>query len=137
MPDITTPSHTKWDCKYYIVFIPKYHHKVLYTELRQYLGAVFHSLAEQKKCRIEDGHLMPDHIHMLLSIPPKHFVAQVVDSSRGNWLFTWRGHLWDAVRTTRDTISGREDITSRPSGPQREGTHVVTKSGFDHRAIGR
>ena len=56
-------SHTRWECKYHIVFIPKYRRKVLYRELRKYLGEVFRRLSEQKESRIEEGHLMPDHVH--------------------------------------------------------------------------
>ena len=83
MPDIETLNHTKWDCKYHIVFIPKYRRKALYAELRRHLGEVFHSLAAQRECRIEEGHLLPDHVHMLLSIPPKYSVAQVVGYIKG------------------------------------------------------
>ncbi len=60
-------NHTKWDCKYHVVFIPKNRRKVLYAELRQYLGEVFRSLALQKDSRIEEGHLMVDHVHMMIS----------------------------------------------------------------------
>ncbi len=63
MPDIETLNHTKWDCKYHVVFIPKYRRKALYHELRRHLGEVFRALAEQKECRIEEGHLMADHVH--------------------------------------------------------------------------
>lgn len=76
-------NHTKWECKYHVVFIPKCRRKVLYKELRPYLGAVFRSLTEQKECRVEEGHLMPDHVHMLLSVPPKHAVSQVVGYIKG------------------------------------------------------
>src|SRR6266566_1810596 len=75
MPDSETLRHTKWDCKYHVVFIPKYRRKALYHELRRHLGEVFRALAEQKECRIEEGHLMADHVHMLLSIPPKYSVS--------------------------------------------------------------
>src|ERR1700740_409029 len=75
MDDYESLSHTKWDCKYHVVFIPKYRRKVLYGELRQYLGEVFRKLALQKESRIEQGHLMPDHVHMMLSIPPKYAVS--------------------------------------------------------------
>jgi putative transposase len=57
MKDIGSLSHTKWDCKYHVVFIPKYRRQALYQELRQYLGKIFHDLARQKECRIEEGHL--------------------------------------------------------------------------------
>ena len=76
-------SHTKWECKYHVVFIPKWRRKVLDNELRSHLGAVFSSLTEQKECRVEEGHLMPDHVQMLLSVPPKHAVSQVVGCIKG------------------------------------------------------
>ena len=76
-------KHTKWECKYHVVFIPKYRKKRLYRELRQHLGKVFHDLARQKECQIEEGHLMPDHVHMLLAIPPKYAVAQVMGFVKG------------------------------------------------------
>jgi putative transposase len=76
-------SHTVWECKYHIVFIPKCRRKVLYGQLRVHLGEVFRKLASQKECRIEEGHLMPDHVHMLVSIPPKYSVSQVVGFIKG------------------------------------------------------
>ena len=76
-------SHTAWECKYHVVFIPKYRRKVLYGELRKHLGEVFQKLASQKECRVEEGHLMADHVHMLLSIPPKHAVSHVVGFIKG------------------------------------------------------
>jgi putative transposase len=66
-----------------VIFIPKYRRKVLYYELRQYLGTIFDELARQKECRIEEGHLCADHVHMLISIPPKDSVAQVVSYIKG------------------------------------------------------
>jgi putative transposase len=76
-------SHTKWECKYHVVFIPKYRRKVLYAELRRYLGKVFHELARQKESRITEGHLLADHVHMLIAIPPKYSVAQVIGYIKG------------------------------------------------------
>jgi len=76
-------NHTKWDCKYYIVFIPKGRRKVLYRELRQHLGEVFRGLAQHKESRGEEGHLMVDHVHMMLSIPPKYAVSNVVGYMKG------------------------------------------------------
>jgi putative transposase len=83
MDDYESLSHTKWDCKYHVVFIPKYRRKVLYGELKQHLGEVFRRLALQKESRIEQGHLMPDHVHMMISIPPKFAVSQVVGFIKG------------------------------------------------------
>jgi len=76
-------SHSKWECKYHVVFIPKYRRKALFGQLRRHLGEVFHRLARQKESRIEEGHLMPDHVHMLISIPPKYAVSQVVGYIKG------------------------------------------------------
>ena len=64
-------KHTKWECKYHVVFIPKYRKKRLYHELRKHLGPVFRDLAGRKECQIEEGHWLPDHVQMLLAIPPK------------------------------------------------------------------
>jgi len=76
-------SHTAWDCKYHVVFIPKCRRRTLYRQLRQHLGEVFRKLAGQKECRVEEGHLMSDHVHMMLSIPPKYSVSQVVGFIKG------------------------------------------------------
>jgi putative transposase len=76
-------QHTEWDCKYHIVFIPKYRRRVLYGTLRTYLGEVFHRLAREKESQIEEGHLMPDHVHMMVTIPPKYAVSQVVGYIKG------------------------------------------------------
>ena len=81
--EIRSLRHTSWECKYHIVFIPKYRKKVIYKGLRRHLGEVFHELASQRESRIEEGHLMPDHVHVLISIPPKFSVAQVVGYIKG------------------------------------------------------
>ena len=76
-------SHSVWECKYHVVFIPKCRRKTLYSGLRKHLGDVFRQLAGQKESRIEEGHLMPDHVHMLISIPPKYAVSQVIGYIKG------------------------------------------------------
>ncbi|MBE9610917.1 MULTISPECIES: IS200/IS605 family transposase [Chitinilyticum] len=83
MDDFESLSHSRWECKYHVVFIPKCRRKVLYVQLRQHLGEIFRKLAEQKESRVLEGHLMPDHVHMLLSIPPKFAVSQVVGYMKG------------------------------------------------------
>jgi len=75
--------HTTWECKYHVVFIPKCRRKVLYGQLRRELGGIFRDLAEQRESRIEEGHLMKDHVHMLMSVPPKYSVAQVMGYIKG------------------------------------------------------
>lgn len=83
MQTYETLKHTTWECKYHVVFIPKCRRKALFAQLRRDLGPVFRSLAEQKECTVEEGHLMPDHVHMLLSIPPKYAVSQVMGFIKG------------------------------------------------------
>jgi len=72
-----------WECKYHVVFTPKYRKKSLYGVIRKELGSVFHRLVEQKESRIEEGHLMPDHVHMIISIPPKIAVSKVIGFLKG------------------------------------------------------
>ena len=76
-------AHSRWDCKSHIVFIPKYRRKAIYGEVRKLLGEIFHDLARQKECRIIEGHLLADHVHMCLEIPPKHAVASVIGFLKG------------------------------------------------------
>ena len=76
-------NHTKWECKYHVVFIPKCRRKTLYQELAAALGEVFRRLAEQKESQIEEGHLRPDHVHMMIAIPPKYAVSQVIGYIKG------------------------------------------------------
>lgn len=76
-------NHTEWECKYHVVFIPKYRRKVIYGEIRRELGEVFRRLALQKESEIEEGHLAPDHVHMMISIPPKYSVSQVIGFIKG------------------------------------------------------
>ena len=83
MDEMESLSHTKWECKYHVIFIPKGRRKALYGELRKYLGEVFRKLAEQKQSRIEEGYLLPDHVHMMIAIPPKHAVSQVIGFIKG------------------------------------------------------
>ena len=83
MRRVNSLSHTRWECKYHIVFIPKYRRKAIFGQIRQELGGVFRKLAEQKECVIEEGHIMPDHVHMMISVPPKYAISQVVGFIKG------------------------------------------------------
>jgi putative transposase len=76
-------SHSKWDCKYHVVFIPERRRKAMFGNIRKHLGVIFHELARQKECAIIEGHLMPDHVHMCISIPPKYAVASVIGFIKG------------------------------------------------------
>ena len=96
MKDIRRLNHSAWDCKYHIVWIPKYRRQLLYSELRKYLGEVFRELAVHRESEILEGHLLGDHVHMLVSIPPKYAVSQVVGYVKGKSAIhiarTYTGH---------------------------------------------
>jgi putative transposase len=76
-------SHSKWDCKYHVVFIPKKRRRALFGQVRRHSGKVFHALAQQEECQILEGHLLPDHVHRCIAIPPKHPVASVIGFLKG------------------------------------------------------
>src|ERR1019366_6722237 len=95
-------KHTTWDCKSH-VFIPKCRRKVLYQGIRQELGAVFRSLAQQWECRVEEGHLLPDQVHMLLSVPPKYSVSNVMGFIKGK----------SAIPITRVYAGGRRNFVGQ------------------------
>lgn len=76
-------SHSKWECKYHVVFIPKNRKKVLYGKIRNFLGPVFHELASQRNSKIVKGSMVQDHVHMLIAIPPKYSVAEVIGYIKG------------------------------------------------------
>lgn len=103
MEDIESLSHTRWECKYHVVFIPKCRRKMLYQELRRHLGEVFKSLASQRESHIEEGHLLTDHVHMLISIPPKYSVAQVIGFIKGK----------AAIHIARTYLGRRQNFTGQ------------------------
>lgn len=83
MKEYQSLSHTRWDCKYHVVFIPKRRKKLLFSKLRKHLGKILHDLANHKESAIVEGHLMLDHIHMCISIPLKYSVSHVVGFIKG------------------------------------------------------
>ena len=76
-------SHSRWDCKYHVVFVPKCRKKALYGKIRKFLDPVFHELASQRRSQILEGHMVQDHVHMLIRIPPKYSVAEVIGYLKG------------------------------------------------------
>ena len=88
MKEYQSLSHTRWDCKYHVVFIPKHRKKRLFGVLRRNLGVIFHELAQQKGCQIVEGHIMPDHVHMCISVPPKYALSNVVGFIKGKSAIT-------------------------------------------------
>jgi len=91
-------SHTRWECKYHVVFIPKYRKKSIYGWVRKELGAIIRELARQKESRVEEGHLMADHVHMPLSIPPKYSVSGVVGFIKGKSAITIARRFMDRAK---------------------------------------
>jgi putative transposase len=83
MKEYQSLSHTRWDCKYHVVFIPKCRKKAIYGALRKHLGEIFRELAQQRECNVVEGHLMQDHVHMCLSVPPKYSVSNIVGFIKG------------------------------------------------------
>jgi len=83
MENVGSLSHTLWECKYHLVWIPKCRKKTLYGQLRKYLVSLCKDLASQRECEIIEGHLLPGHVHILISIPPNYAVAQVVGFIKG------------------------------------------------------
>jgi len=103
MNDSESLAHTKWECKYHVVWIPKYRRKALYGELRKYLGPVLRELARQREAIVEEGHLNPDHVHMLVSIPPKYAVSQGVGFIKGK----------SAIYIARTYLGRRQNFTGQ------------------------
>ena len=93
-------SHVRWECKYHVVIIPKYRKRVLYGKLKKHVGEVIKEVCRQRGIELIEGHLMPDHIHMCLSIPPKHSLAFAIGFIKGK----------SAVRIHRQ-ILGNKKVT--------------------------
>ena len=96
-------KHTKWEYKYHVVWIPKYRKKSLYQGLRRYLGELLKDLAAQKECKILEGHLVSDHVHILISIPPKYSVSQAVGFIKGK----------SAIAIARNYMGRRKNFTGQ------------------------
>ena len=119
-------SHTAWDCKYHVIFIPKRRRRTLYGELRKHLGEVFRKLAAQKESQIVEGHLMPDYVHMMIAIPPKYAVSQVIGFIKGKSAIhparvygerkrNFVGQLSDLGRTLEGSDDERKRTSHQPS----------------------
>lgn len=83
MPEWQSLSHVKWECKYHVVFVPKYRKKVLFGRIRGEIGKIVRQLCRQKEVELIEGHAMPDHVHVLLSVPPKYSIAMLVGYLKG------------------------------------------------------
>ena len=103
MNNVQSLSHTAWECKYHVVWIPKYRKKLLYGKLRKHLGTFLKDLARQKDSEILEGHLMADHIHILISIPPKHAISTVIGFMKGK----------SAIHIARTYVGQRKNFTGQ------------------------
>jgi putative transposase len=107
MNDVNILCHTRWECKYHVVWIPKCRRKVLFGQLRQNLGEVFHELARQNESKVLKGHLQPDHVHMMIAIPPKYAVSQVVGNIKGKKCDPYSPNLpWAKEKLWRHELLG-------------------------------
>ena len=139
MTNYRSLNHSKWACQYHVVFIPKYRKKAIYGSLRRHLGQVLRELARQRESDVEEGHLLADHVHMMVSIPPKYSVAQVIGYIKGK----------SAIYIARESFVGRTSgfeaiyIAREFAGQSRSfvGQHFwvrgyfVSTLGLDERAI--
>ena len=123
MHDWESQSHVKWDCKYHIVFIPKYRRKAIFGTLRAKIGRMLRELCEQKGVELLEGHALADHVHLCLSIPPKYSVADVVGFLKGK----------SAVRIHRELL-GERKMTGLHFWAQ---GYCVSTIGFDEAAVRR
>ena len=97
MTDFESLAHVRWDCKYHVVFVPKYRRKVIYGKLRASIGAILRDLCKQKGIVLLEGHAMIDHVHLCLSIPPKYSVSNTIGFLKGK----------SAVRIHRELLNER------------------------------
>ena len=103
MRDWKTQAHVKWECKYHVVVLPKYRKKVIYGKIRHRVGEILRQLCRQKEIDLEEGNAMPDHIHMVLSVPPKYSVAMAIGFLKGK----------SAVRIHRQELKTRGTLFGR------------------------
>ena len=122
MREYRSLNHTRWNCKYHVVFIPKYRKKKIFGALRKYLGEIFHDLAGRKECRIEEGHLHEDHVHMVISIPPKHPVSTVVGYIKGK----------SAIMIARNFMGRKRNFTGESFWAR---GYFVSTVGLDEEAV--
>ena len=123
MSDYSSLNHTKWECKYHVVFIPKCRRKVLYGRVREHLGSLLHELAGQRESKILEGHVCSDHVHMMIRIPPKHSVSHVVGYIKGK----------SAIRVARDFMGRHQSFKGYHFWAR---GYFVSTVGIDERVIG-
>ena len=118
MGNVKSLSYSKWKCIFHISWIPKYRKKKIYKELRKYFVEVFRELSRQKECKVIEGHLMPDHVHVMMSILPKYAVAQIIGFIKGK----------SAIQIARTFAGRKKNFTGQHFWPRVY--HVSTVKSF-------
>jgi putative transposase len=103
MKDWQSQAHVKWECKYHVVIVPKYRKKAIYGKLRQQIGEMFRQLCRQKEIELLEGHAKSDHVHMLVSVPPRYSIAMTVGYLKGK----------SAIRIHREYAKARGSLLGR------------------------
>ena len=124
MKDWQSLAHAKWECKYHVVFLPKYRHKRLYGRVRREVGKILRELCRQKGLELLEGKAMPDHVHVLLSVPPKFSVAHTIGFLKGK----------SAVRLNRDVLGKRGTMFGRSFWAR---GYCVSTVGYDEAGVRR
>jgi putative transposase len=122
MKDWQSQAHVKWECKYHVVILPKYRKKALYGRLRREIGRIFRELCRQKKIELLEGKAMPDHVHMLLSVPPRYSIAMTIGYLKGK----------SAIRIHRDLSKVKKALFGRSFWAR---GYCVSTVGIDELAI--
>ena len=124
MKDWQSQAHVKWECKYHVVILPKYWKKVLYGRLRREIGQILRELCRQKGVELVEGHAMPDHMHMLLSVPPKYSIAMSIGYLKGK----------SAIRIHRELTRTKGTLFGRAFWAR---GYCVSTVGYDEAAVRR
>ena len=122
MKDWQSQAHVKWECKYHVVIVPKYRKKVMYGKLRHKIGSILRQLCRQKDIELLEGHAMPDHVHMLISVPPKYSVAMTIGFLKGK----------SAIRINRDYFRVKGSLFGRSFWSR---GYCVSTVGYDEASI--
>ncbi len=122
MKEWQSSAHVKWECKYHIVVVPKYRRKVLFGKTRKKIGVIIRQLCRQKGVEILEGNALPDHIHMVLSIPPKYSVAMVVGYLKGK----------SAIQIHREMLGVKKGFTGKSFWSR---GYCVSTVGLDEKTV--
>ena len=126
MKDWKNQAHVKWGCKYHVVVLPKYRKKVLYGKVRRRIGEILRDLCQKKGVQLEEGKAMPDHIHMLLSVPPKYSFAMTMGYLKGKSAVC----IYRELLKTKGTLFGRTGLLCKHSGFRRASdTSIYQRTG--------